>query len=114
MKVNKSLIGLSSSKIQYFGFVESKMLWNDVEFTQKFYVFKNITAALLGKPAVEDLKMLTINKLDAVSICTAVYCCHEYTKCIRYKNKHFCQRFPYGFTRSRENKRGPRACRVTG
>ena len=66
------MTGPSSSKTHCFGFVVAKMFWNDVESTHKFHVSKNITAALLGKPAIEDLKMLTINKPDTVNICTAV------------------------------------------
>ena len=66
------MIGPNSSKIQCFEFIEAKMLWNEVESTQKFYACKNITAALLGTLAIEDVKMLTINRPDTVSICAAV------------------------------------------
>ena len=60
-RTRKRLSGPSAERLQCIGYITTNLSWGDRESNEVVYVCKNLKSALLGKPAIKNLKIVTMN-----------------------------------------------------
>ena len=70
-KTRKKLFGPGKKRLQCLGYVKTVFTWGDIKSTQLVYVCKGIKRALLGKPAIRELNIVTLNLPSSFSCAEA-------------------------------------------
>ena len=66
-QTRKNLIGPGGEKLNCLGFVNTTLSWNGKKTQQIIYVCKNLQKALLGKPAIREMNIITFNRPQSIS-----------------------------------------------
>ena len=70
-QTRKDLIGPSGEKLNCLGFLNTTLSWNGKKIQQIIYVCKNLQKALLRKPAIREMNIISFNKPKNLSCNTA-------------------------------------------
>ena len=79
-KTKKKLFGPGKKRLRCLGYVRTVFTWGNVKSQQLIYVCKGVKRALLGKPAIRALKIVTLNLPTKYSCAEAKQTLNEVTQ----------------------------------